>query len=770
MPKSPSIPTPIAPWKKWLFAAVNCGLFFAMLELGLWVAGVPTLIEHEDPFRGFSGLVKVFEREGDVYRTRRAVAGNTFNDQSFLANKPANGLRVFCLGGSSAFGFPWGADVAFTSILGEVLAASHPERRVEAVNAAGISYAMHRMNIVADELLSYQPDVFLVYEGHNEFIEPAFFELLKHRSEVRTRLEYALSHWRLYSGLRLVTERLKKREQAAASPLDLMVRREETRSYSPEQKEAIVAEFRWRLERLVRRAQAAGVKVVLATVPCNLREWRPNGSAGVASLSAPDRQRWSDLFASGQRRLMGAVFESAALDLEQAAQLAPHHAETQFLLAQAYERLGRLDEARAAYQRACDEDASPTRRLSAINVAIRDVAHQSGALLVDMDEVFTRRSEHGLVGFNLIEDYVHPTPEGHQLIAWHMWDAMERAGWFGAKRTAEQALFDRTVAERRPKAQARNATWFYNEGVILETQGHLDAAIKSYRQAVVESPRYAGALLNLSILLSRTGKPAEALSFCERLVAAFPGHAEGHNTMGNILQALGRPQEAVASYRKALKVKPDYAAARNNLGNALTSLGQGPEAITQFREALRLKPDFPEAHNSLGLALASQGQTAGAISEFRESVRLRPDFPQARMNLGRALELSGDVEEAIAQYEEAVRLNADLRLALTSLAWIRATSADPRLRDGAEAVRLAERACQLTGRKQVTALDTLATAYAAAQRFPEAVATAKEAVALARSADHASLANQIQARLDLYRTNQAYRESSRPTAPAATGR
>ena len=50
--------------KKVLFSAVTVLGFFALVELGLWMAGAPTLIEQEDPFRGFSGLVKVFQREG----------------------------------------------------------------------------------------------------------------------------------------------------------------------------------------------------------------------------------------------------------------------------------------------------------------------------------------------------------------------------------------------------------------------------------------------------------------------------------------------------------------------------------------------------------------------------------------------------------------------------------------------------------------------------------------------------------------------------------
>ena len=368
-----------------------------------------TRIEQEDPFRGFSELVTVFEREGEVYRTRRATVGHTFNDQSFVADKPANGLRIFCLGGSSSFGFPWGAEIAFTNIVGEVLAANHPELHVEAVNASGVSYAMHRLNIVADELLAYEPDVFIVYSGHNEFIETAFFEALKDRSTVRTRLEYTLSHSRVYSGMRTAYESLGDVKPSRGEQLDVRVRRDMSRFFALQEKEAIVAEYRGQLERLVRRAQKASVKVLLATVPCNLSQWRPEASTMASTISEVDGRTWAEAFRLGKERLGRSDFEAAMVQMERAARLAPGHAETQFLLARAYEGLGRWAPARHAYQRACDADASPIRRLAGINEAIREVGREHGGLLVDVDYIFQERSEHGLVGFKLVEDYVPPT-------------------------------------------------------------------------------------------------------------------------------------------------------------------------------------------------------------------------------------------------------------------------------------------------------------------------------------------------------------------------
>ena len=660
-PAAPPQAREIPVWKKLLFAAASVVAFFTLLELALWLVGVTPLIEREDPSRGFSGIVTVFERVGDVYQTRRAAAEQTFNDQSFLAEKPVGGVRIFCLGGSSSYGFPWGAEAAFTSILGEVLTASHPELHVEAVNASGVSYGMHRLNIVADELLAYKPDIFIVYSGHNEFIEPAFFESLKHRSAFRMRVEYELSHSRVYSGMRAAFESVAKKKRSTGSDIDVDVRRDETRTFAPEEKEAIVAEYRWRLERLVRRAEEAKIKVILVTVPANLSQWRPQASAGIAALTKDDREKWSAALVSGQRRFNAGDFQAAAAQLEQAARLAPAHAETQFLLGQAFERLSRFDDARVAYQRACDADASPIRRVSEINQAIRGVCYERGALLVDADQVFEQCSEHGLVGFNLIEDYVHPTRAGHELVAWCLWDAIEREGWLGSQSAANRMLFDQVIAQRRGRPIKTNAVWFFNQGVVLQNQGRAEAAIEKYREALAVLPDYQAAIHNLGGLLCDTGHTAEAIGLLERLVEIDPKGSEAHYNLANALQRLERLEEAVAHYQEALRLRPNHAGVHNNWGMALQKLGRFEEAVMHYQEALRLRPDDINVRCNLASALRSLGRFQEAVTQYQEALRFRPNDAAAHRSLGDVMQKLGLSEEAAAHHAEALRLEPNGR-------------------------------------------------------------------------------------------------------------
>jgi Flp pilus assembly protein TadD len=171
-------------------------------------------------------------------------------------------------------------------------------------------------------------------------------------------------------------------------------------------------------------------------------------------------------------------------------------------------------------------------------------------------------------------------------------------------------------------------------------------------------------------------------------------------------------------------LNPNDAELQTNLGATLVQMGRPFEGIGHLREAVRLDPALAEAHFELGLALAGQRQTAEAIREYREALRLKPDSPPA----------------------------------LNNLAWILATSLNAEFRNGREAVKLAQRACELTARKQVVLLGTLAAAYAEAGQFDKAMETAREARDLAESLQQPDLAAKNHALLQRFQAGQPGRE------------
>jgi len=146
------------------------------------------------------------------------------------------------------------------------------------------------------------------------------------------------------------------------------------------------------------------------------------------------------------------------------------------------------------------------------------------------------------------------------------------------------------------------------------------------------------------------------------------------------------------------------------------------------------------------------------------AIQIDSNRPEPFLHLGVALGQLGRTREAVVQYQTALRLNPNLAGALNNLAWALATSPDAVLRNGTEAVRLAEHACELTHDSEPLFVGTLAAAYAEAGRFPEAVATAEKAEQLATAAGQSAVAAKNRQLLGLYQAGKPYHESS----PAAS--
>jgi len=97
-----------------------------------------------------------------------------------------------------------------------------------------------------------------------------------------------------------------------------------------------------------------------------------------------------------------------------------------------------------------------------------------------------------------------------------------------------------------------------------------------------------------------------------------------------------------------------------------------------------------------------------------------------------------------------VRLRPDWAIPSNNLAWILATEQDPALRRPEEAVTLAEGAARGTRREDPGILDTLAVAYAAAGRRADALAVAREALAVARAQQRDDLIHLLDGRVHSY--------------------
>lgn len=186
-------------------------------------------------------------------------------------------------------------------------------------------------------------------------------------------------------------------------------------------------------------------------------------------------------------------------------------------------------------------------------------------------------------------------------------------------------------------------------------------------------------------------------------------------------------------------------------------------SIALYSHTLRRVGDvrFSEyLHSRLADALYRDGRLNEALDHYSTALRLNPALPEANEGMANALSASKRIPEAIKYYRAALAANPNLPAALNNLAWILTTDGNPEIRNGVEAVQLAERACQLTGQRKPVMLGTLAAAYAEDGRFAEAVATAAKAQQVAVQMGESAVAERNRELMEMYRNRRAYHESA----------
>lgn len=253
----------------------------------------------------------------------------------------------------------------------------------------------------------------------------------------------------------------------------------------------------------------------------------------------------------------------------------------------------------------------------------------------------------------------------------------------------------RITIERNPTAWIA----YNNLGVSLVAEGRTEEAIENYKKALKLHPQFFQATSNLAELYLARGRRDLAEPLYEKLVVIAPRNAVGQYQLGLARLRRGRTAEAVDRFERALRLKPNMASAYARLGDVALKGGNWNEAIARYGEAVRREPGDARTLFLESFAYTATGRGAEAVASLRRALEREPNNPATLARLARLL-----------------------------AAW-----SDPAVRNGPEAVRLAERAAEITQRQNGTVLAALAAAYAETDDFSRASQIANRAADIARS-------------------------------------
>ncbi len=607
--------------------------FLATLELLLALGGVAPAVEREDPFVGFAGNIPLFVPEtadGEEWLATSSGKLELFNPQRFPRRKAPGTFRIFCLGGSTAYGRPYRDDTSFAGWLRLILPALDPARRWEVINAGGISYASYRVAELMEELASYEPDLFIVYTGHNEFLEERTYSSIKELPRPVRGLSALLAKTRVatFMGAVMAEVGLLERQDTnnrfllpeavaakldRAAGLDLYARDDRLR-------EQVLEHYRSSLERIVSLSRSAGSELVFVTPASNLRSCSPFKSEHTDGLAPEQSARSRQLLEVGRRQNQEGNWTQALATLDQGLALDPRFAELHFERGRALFSLGRHAKAKQALRRARDEDVCPLRALSELEAALVTVAAETGTRLVDFNGLLERdlesREGHTILGEEDFLDHVHPTIDGHRRLALALTEALREMRLV----PAEAVLSDARLAQIEGRVEEgvdheRHAEALASLAWTLDWAGQREESRRLALEALesgVESPRV---LLIAGKHAALDGDGERALDLYRRAVRADPLSPTPHYQLGLLAIELGRLEAAAARFFLATVLWPPDAKAHEKLGLVMAERGRYGLAVASLTEAKRRDPGRPSIDDLIARIERHAGVAFGSAGE-----------------------------------------------------------------------------------------------------------------------------------------------------------
>jgi Tfp pilus assembly protein PilF len=186
---------------------------------------------------------------------------------------------------------------------------------------------------------------------------------------------------------------------------------------------------------------------------------------------------------------------------------------------------------------------------------------------------------------------------------------------------------------------------------------------------------------------------------------------------------------------------------------------------TLYAHAVRCTDQNWIMHLKLGTEFELSQQLEEAHSQFILAAQARPKSVDAQFKVADILAQLRRFTESKAAFRHVLTLDPDDVHALNNLAWLLASFPQNRAEDAAQALRLAQRAVELTNHQEISFLDTLASAYAANGQLDEAIRVARSARDLARQRGD----DRTAAQLDAAHMSYLRGEDAARSHPASTG-
>jgi tetratricopeptide (TPR) repeat protein len=603
--KAKAVQPSISASKKRAFTIVALSIpvvLFVLLELGLRIGGYGGDLNLFMKFQGYGG--------GELYTPNPNFASRYFvnvrlvptpSRDGFLAEKPANGLRLFVMGESTTAGYPYGFNGMFSRVLRDALIDVLPGDSVEVVNVATSAVNSYTVYDQIDEILDHEPDGVLIYLGHNEFYGalgvasseslgafPGFVRFYLKLQRLRTFLllrDAVGSLAGLFAGRpddgTLMQRVVREQQIPLDSDLYQMGRRQ----------------FDSNLDAILSKFKEAGVPVYIASVTSNTIDQPP--------------------------------FESVDSEVYPPAHVV--FAEAQSLLAQ-----GDTSAAQRSFKLARDLDALRFRATDDFNQVIRAAAARHQAVYVPVAEAFEDASPGGMVGMNLMLEHLHPNDTGYHLMGRVFYESIAENGFFGRESNPNQLADWDEYKLRMYLSEFEYQSVWHRLQVLMQSWPFVKNQTTDYRNSYVP----------------KNYIDSTAFSFVNGNINWEKSKVD----LGNWYEDQGRHEEAILEYQGLMRDQPQNDSPMLFVARIYLDQGDYTRALPLLETAYRISPSA-YGMKMLGALEVDRNNLDRGIELLERSLSMRSDDPQTAFNLSGAWALKGNYSKALEYANKTEALN-----------------------------------------------------------------------------------------------------------------
>jgi tetratricopeptide (TPR) repeat protein len=411
---------PLSRRKRFVFAFVACLLpilLFTAIELSLrlfGLGGYAPMFRKLGPVPG-GNLVLAAQGGAESWFIGNSERTGTSEQYTFVDPKPTNTIRIMLVGESAIQGYPQPRHLCASAFLQLMLQDASPGRKVEVINLGTTAIASFPILGILTDALNYEPDLVIVYAGNNEFFG-TYGVASSGRAGTRPwmlKVNRALHSLAVVQGLHQVLHRKQPSEDRT-----LMEEMMAQTYIAPNgwQRRAAANNLYENIAEMIRRCHARGASVLICAPPTNERGLAPIGLDRLDSLPGPVQQEITSLLTAAET-IIYAQPNRALSSLQRVLQLDPNHARAHYLVGRVLADQGKNSEALEQFVTARDLDTMPWRTTSESLNAILRAAKELNAPVCDLVKEFRDQSAGQAIGWELMDDHVHPTLHGQAILA-----------------------------------------------------------------------------------------------------------------------------------------------------------------------------------------------------------------------------------------------------------------------------------------------------------------------------------------------------------------